>query len=85
MVRAVLMQSDVETERIEPPPLSDEQLQSLLDACHDFGTLHSGAFPTLPILKKAQAEGRLFAKDHSKTGVIHIRGTDACHITFDVE
>ena len=69
----------------DPPPMPDDQLQLLLNACHDYGTLHAGAFPTLPALKKARAEGRLFAQDLCTTGTIKITGEAACHITFTVD
>lgn len=82
-VRAVLMR---ESERKpDPPPMPDKQLQQLLDACHDYGTLHSGSFPTLPALKKARAEGRLLARDLCRTGIIKIEGEDACHVTFSID
>ena len=65
--------------------LSADELQTLLNACHDYGTLHEGGFPTLTALLRAQAECRLRATDMGNTGEILIIGTDACYITFKVE
>ena len=65
--------------------LSERQLQTLLNACHDYGTLHEGDFPNLDALLKAQVECRLFAKDLCSNGEILIVGQDACYVTFKVD
>lgn len=65
--------------------LSERELQTLLNACHDYGTLHEGDFPNLTALLRAQAECRLRATDMCSTGEILIIGQDACYITFEVD
>ena len=65
--------------------LSERELQTLLNACHDYGTIHEGSFPNLNALLQAQAECRLFAKDLCSTGEILIVGQDACYVTFKVD
>ena len=68
--------------RVELP---QSALQALLNACHDFGTIHEGTFPSLKALIQAQAECRLSAKDFCTKGEILIVGQDACYITFEVD
>ena len=71
---------------LEPRELmSERELQTLLNACHDYGTLHEGDFPNLEALLQAQAECRLLAKDLCNTGEILIIGPDACYITFKID
>ena len=71
---------------IEPcEQLSEDELQSLLNACHDYGTVHEGDFPNLEALLRAQTQCRLLAKDFGSRGEILIVGLDACHITFKTD
>ena len=65
--------------------MTKQDLQTLLNACHDYGTVHEGSFPNLDALLKAQAECRLLAKDLCSTGEILIVGQDACYVTFKVD
>ena len=65
--------------------MSENELQILLNACHDYGTVHEGSFPNLQALLQAQTECRLLAKDLCKTGEILIVGQDACYVTFKVD
>ena len=65
--------------------MSENELQILLNACHDYGTVHEGDFPTLEALLQAQAECRLAARDMQNTGEILIVGQDACYVTFKVD
>ena len=65
--------------------MSENALQILLNACHDYGTVHEGGFPTLDALLQAQAECRLQAKDLCTKGEILIVGQDACYVTFKVD
>lgn len=65
--------------------MSEKELQTLLNACHDYGTVHEGDFPNLSALLQAQAECRLMAKDLCSTGEILIVGPDACYVTFKVD
>ena len=65
--------------------MSEKELQTLLNACHDYGTLHEGDFPSLKVLLQAQTECRLLAKDLCSTGEILIVGRDACYITFKTD
>lgn len=62
--------------------MSERELQTLLNACHDYGTLHEGDFPNLETLLRAQTECRLLADDAGSKGEILIVGLDACYITF---
>ena len=65
--------------------MTEQELQTLLNACHDYGTLHEGYFPNLEALLRAQAECRLRASDLCSTGEILIVGRDACYVTFKVD
>lgn len=65
--------------------MSEGELQILLNACHDYGTVHEGDFPNLDALLSAQAECRLAARDMHNTGEILIVGRDACYVTFKVD
>lgn len=65
--------------------MTEQDLQTLLNACHDYGTLHEGSFPNLEALLQAQAECRLRASDLCSKGEILIVGRDACYITFKVD
>ena len=65
--------------------LSEDELRILLNACHDYGTVHEGDFPTLEVLLRAQAECRLRATDMHSAGEILIIGRDACYVTFKVD
>ena len=65
--------------------MSEKALQTLLNACHDFGTVHEGDFPTLEALLHAQVECRLRATDMCSKGEILIVGQDACYVTFKVD
>ena len=71
---------------IEPrEQMSENELRTLLNACHDYGTVHEGDFPTLEALIHAQAECRLRATDMHRSGEILIIGRDACYVTFKVD
>ena len=65
--------------------MTEQALQTLLNACHDYGTVHEGRFPSLDALLKAQKECRLLAKDLCSQGEILIVGQDACYVTFEVD
>ena len=65
--------------------MSEQALQTLLNACHDYGTVHEGCFPSLDALLKAQKECRLLTKDLCRKGEILIVGQDACYVTFEVD
>lgn len=65
--------------------MSESELQILLNACHDYGTVHEGDFPTLEALLQAQADCRLRATDMHSSGEILIIGRDACYVTFKVD
>ena len=65
--------------------LSERELKTLLNACHDYGTVHEGDFPNLEALLRAHAECRLLAIDLGNFGEILIVGQDACYITFEVD
>ena len=65
--------------------MSERELQTLLNACHDYGTIHEGDFPNLKALLRAQAECRILAKDMCSKGEILIVGRDACYVTFEVD
>ena len=64
---------------------SERELQTLLNACHNYGTLHEGDFPSIETLLRAQTECRLLAKDLCSTGEILIVGRNACYITFKTD
>lgn len=61
-----------------------KQVESLYNACHDYGTIIAGEFPTLDAVIDAHAEGRLLAKDNIEDGSLKIVGRDECHIEFDI-
>ena len=65
--------------------MSEREFQTLLNACHDYGTLHEGEFPNLQSLLRAQAECRLLASDLCTKGEILIIGQDACYVTFKID
>ena len=65
--------------------MSEAELQALLNACHDYGTVHEGNFPNMDALRRAQTECRLSAKDLCNKGEILIVGDDACYITFQTD
>ena len=65
--------------------MTGQELQTLLNACHDYGTVHEGDFPNLEALLRAQAECRLLAIDRCSFGEILIVGPDACYVTFKVD
>ena len=65
--------------------MTGQELQTLLNACHDYGTVHEGDFPNLEALLQAQAECRLRATDLCSQGEILIVGRDACYVTFKVD
>jgi len=62
-----------------------KELRQLYDACHDYGTVVSGEWPTWSAVKSAKSENRLVALDLADHGFIKIVGTDECHITFKVD
>ena len=64
--------------------MTQQQLKELRNACHDYGKVTSGEFPTETALLKAKSEGRLVAKDTGENGYIKIVGENECHITFDI-
>ena len=64
--------------------LNLKQLEMLYNACHDFGTVVSGEFPTLDAVIDARADKRLEARDHIEIGYMKITGRDKCYITFDI-
>ena len=61
------------------------ELQTLHNACHDYGTIISGEFPSLDAVLKANREGRLVARDLNRAGWIKIVGENACNIEFEVD
>ena len=65
--------------------MTDKALQALLNACHDYGTLHEGDFPNIDALRRAQQECRFIGKDMCSKGEILIIGDDACYITFKTD
>lgn len=62
-----------------------KDVESIYNACHDYGTVIDGEFPTLQAVIDAHADGRLEAIDNFDTGSLRITGQDACHITFDID
>jgi len=62
-----------------------KELRQLYDACHDYGTVVSGEWPTWLAVKSAKSEGRLVGRDAGENGYIKIVGSDECHITFKVD
>ena len=64
--------------------LNMKELESLYNACHDYGTVVSGEFPSLDAVIDAHADRRLDAQDDIETGFLTITGRDACYITFDI-
>lgn len=62
-----------------------KQVEMLYNACHDFGTMITGEFPTLDAVIDAHADGRLRGVDNFDSGSLMIEGKDACHIEFKID
>ena len=54
-------------------------------ACHDYGIVESGQFPSLQRTLKAAKEGRLEVEDNRDDGYLHIWGEDECYVSFLVD
>ena len=66
-------------------PEDHSKLQTLYNACHDFGEVVSGEFPSFDAVVLAKKEGRLESEDCFESGFLAITGKDECHIFFEID
>ena len=59
-----------------------EEITRLFNACHDFGYVDTGEFPTLDAVLLALDENRIEYQDNFENGYLTITGQDACHLVF---
>ena len=62
-----------------------EEVTNLYNACHDYGKVVTGEFPTLDAVLLALDENRLQCWDSFNNGYLTITGKDACHIVFSTD
>ena len=62
-----------------------DEVKKLYNACHDFGKVVSGEFPSLDAVILALDEDRLEYRDYFQQGFFKITGQDACHIAFQID
>lgn len=62
-----------------------KEVKKCYNACHDYGSVLAGEFPTYEQVEKARKENRIDIMDTGKTGYLHIEGENACRIYFEVD
>ena len=62
-----------------------DEVKKVHGACHDYGKVIAGDFPTLDAVMLALDEDRLDYRDDFNSGFLTITGQDACHIVFSID